>query len=95
MDVEQQSSSIVVRTNQNGKDNVTVSVTDNGPGIDDTVMSSLFEPFYTTKTEGLGMGLAISRTIIDGHRGRFWAENNNDSGATFYFTIPIAKENQL
>ena len=95
MDVEQQSSSIVVRTNQNGKDNVTVSVTDNGPGIDDTVMSSLFEPFYTTKTEGLGMGLAISRTIIDGHRGRFWAENNHDSGATFYFTIPIAKENQL
>ena len=95
MDVEQQSSSIVIRTNQNGKDNVTASVTDNGPGIDDTVMSSLFEPFYTTKTEGLGMGLTISRTIIDGHRGRFWAENNHDSGATFYFTIPIAKENQL
>jgi len=94
MGVKQKSKSIVVRTNQNSEDNVTVSVTDNGPGIDDTVMSYLFKPFYTTKKEGLGMGLAISRSIIDEHGGRLWAENNHGRGATFYFTIPTAMENQ-
>ena len=95
MNAGQKSSSIVVQTNQEDKDNVTVSVTDNGPGIGDIVMSRLFEPFYTTKKEGLGMGLSISQTIIDGHKGRLWAENNQDRGATFYFTIPIARENQV
>jgi PAS domain S-box-containing protein len=84
---------IVVRTNQEDTQSVTVSVADNGPGIEEKVMSHLFEPFYTTKKEGLGMGLAISQTIIEEHGGRLWAENNPDSGATFYFTIPIGKRN--
>jgi PAS domain S-box-containing protein len=83
---------IVLRTNQEDTQNITLSVKDNGSGIEEKAMSLLFEPFYTTKQEGLGMGLAISRTIIEGHGGRLWAENNPDSGATFYFTIPIAKE---
>jgi signal transduction histidine kinase len=56
-------------------------------------MSHLFEPFYTTKKEGLGMGLAISRTIIEESDGRLWAKNNPDGGATFYFTLPVSREN--
>jgi PAS domain S-box-containing protein len=91
MDAEVKLRTIVVRTNQEDTQNVTLSVKDNGPGIEEKAMSHLFDPFYTTKKEGLGMGLAISRTIIEEHRGSLWAENNPDSGATFYFTIPIAK----
>ena len=87
------SRTIMLRTNQENTQNVILTVKDNGPGISEEVMKSLFEPFYTTKPEGLGMGLAISRSIIEEHRGRLWAENNPDGGATFYFTIPIAKEN--
>jgi two-component system sensor kinase FixL len=94
MSETQKSGSITVLTNQNNKDNVTVSVADNGPGIDGTVMPRLFEPFYTTKKEGLGMGLAISRSIIDGHGGHLWAENNRTRGATVSFTIPVAREDQ-
>jgi len=82
---------IVVRTSREDTQSVTLSVADNGPGINDKDMDHLFEPFYTTKKEGLGMGLAISRSIIEGHGGRLWAENNPDNGVTFYFTVPITK----
>lgn len=84
------SRTIVIRTIHKHSE-VTISVKDNGPGIEEKAMGRLFEPFYTTKKEGLGMGLAISRSIVEEHGGRLWAENNPDSGATFYFTIPIGK----
>jgi len=83
---------IIVQTSQKDTHNVTVAIKDNGPGIDEQVMDRLFEPFYTTKQEGLGMGLTISRSIIEAHKGNLWAENNPDHGATFYFTIPVFKE---
>jgi two-component system sensor kinase FixL len=51
-------------------------------------LAKIFQAFYTTKRQGLGMGLPISRSIIEAHKGRLWAENNADRGATFYFTIP-------
>jgi signal transduction histidine kinase len=55
-------------------------------------LDKIFQPFYTTKREGLGMGLSICRSIIQAHGGHLWAENNFDHGATFYFTMPIAGE---
>jgi two-component system sensor kinase FixL len=68
------------------------SVSDLGPGIEAGKLGHLFEPFYTTKPNGLGMGLSISRTIVEAHGGRIWAENNARAGATFYFTLPPAEE---
>ena len=69
---------------------VKVSVRDFGAGIDQTHRDKLFEPFYTTKPGGMGMGLAISTRIIHAHGGLIGAENNSDGGATFYFTLPAA-----
>jgi signal transduction histidine kinase len=65
-------------------------VSDNGPGIDPQTVHLVFDPFSTTKPEGMGMGLAISRSIIDAHGGRLWTEANDPYGATFQFTLPIA-----
>ncbi len=68
---------------------VTIEVQDNGAGIDREKLSSrIFEPFITSKRDGLGMGLAICRSIIDRHGGKIWAENNRDRGATFSITLP-------
>ena len=67
---------------------VKVSVRDFGAGIDEAHREKLFEPFYTTKPDGMGMGLAISERIIQAHGGSIGAENNPDRGATFYFTLP-------
>lgn len=72
------------------KDNITVFVRDRGEGIKEK--DKIFLPFYTTKPEGMGMGLSITKTIIEEHQGKLWAENNPDGGSTFYFTIPAVKE---
>ena len=82
--------SIAIGTGPCDGQSVILSISDNGPGIDEEGMGHLFEPFYTTKKEGLGMGLAISRSIVEQHGGRLWAENNSDVGVTFNFTIPIS-----
>ncbi|NTV43597.1 MAG: hypothetical protein HGA63_09895, partial [Syntrophobacteraceae bacterium] len=73
---------------------VKVSVTDSGTGIDEHHVDRLFEPFYTTKPGGMGMGLAISQTIVKAHGGRMGAHNHPEGGATFYFTLPIDREGQ-
>jgi len=67
---------------------VGVSVRDAGVGIPAEKMDHIFNAFFTTKTGGTGMGLAISRTIIESHGGRLWATINPDHGATFHFTLP-------
>jgi PAS domain S-box-containing protein len=64
-----------------------VSVRDRGIGISGAKVDKIFEPFYTTKRDGLGMGLSISRSIIEAHGGRLWVENNQERGTTFHFTI--------
>jgi PAS domain S-box-containing protein len=76
-------------TDRSEPDAVHISVQDTGAGIKPQENEHLFEPFYTTKPNGLGMGLAISRSIVEAHGGRLWAEPNNGRGATFQFTMPI------
>jgi signal transduction histidine kinase len=68
---------------------VRVAVSDNGPGIDPQTAHHLFDAFSTTKPDGMGMGLTISRSIIEAHGGRLWTEANDEFGATFQFTLPI------
>jgi signal transduction histidine kinase len=70
---------------------VHVSVRDRGPGIDPSHLACVFDAFYTTKSGGVGMGLSICRSIIDGHGGRLWAEANEPRGAVFRFTLPGAQ----
>jgi len=71
---------------------VEIAVSDTGHGIAAEKLAHVFDPFFTTKPDGMGMGLPISRTIVESHGGRLWAENNNDTGATFRFTLPQAEE---
>nr|WP_295112700.1 PAS domain S-box protein [uncultured Caulobacter sp.] len=71
-----------------------VSVADTGPGIADAVMERLFQPFMTTKPQGMGVGLSISRSIIEAHGGRIWAQANPGGGALFRFTLPPAEHHQ-
>jgi signal transduction histidine kinase len=79
---------LVIRTLADGAGLVGVAVDDAGPGIADNDAERIFEPLYTTKTEGIGMGLAIVRTIVDAHGGRITAANNAKGGATFQFMLP-------
>ncbi|MBS1212190.1 MAG: multi-sensor signal transduction histidine kinase [Proteobacteria bacterium] len=82
---------VTVRAQRHGQDEIEVAVEDSGPGIAPERLGRLFEPFFTTKANGMGIGLAISRTIIEAHGGRIWAENNAVEGATFRFTLPLAE----
>ena len=79
---------VVVRAQAKDAGIVEISVRDRGTGLTGDSLSKIFQPFYTTKREGLGMGLPISRSILEAHGGRLWAKNNLDRGATFYFTVP-------
>ena len=82
-------SQLVVRSARDAANGVLVAVSDSGPGLDAKGLDRLFEAFYTTKTQGLGLGLAISRRIIEAHGGRLWASANTPRGAVFQFTLPV------
>jgi C4-dicarboxylate-specific signal transduction histidine kinase len=84
---------LLIRSGTAESQRVLVSVRDSGPGLDPRTLDRLFTPFYTTKPQGMGMGLAICRSIIDAHGGRLWAMANDDRGATFQFTLPTGSEN--
>ena len=90
--IEDRPRTLRVRTEMHGSENVKLSVQDAGVGLDPRAMEKLFEAFYTTKAHGLGIGLAISRSIIESHKGQLWAMPNEGPGATFGFSIPCATQ---
>jgi signal transduction histidine kinase len=77
-----------IATKQEGDDEIRLSVQDVGVGIDPQNIDKIFDAFHTTKSDGMGIGLSVSRSIIEGHRGRLWAIPNDGAGATFSFAIP-------
>jgi C4-dicarboxylate-specific signal transduction histidine kinase len=83
---------LVVGSGKDDSHGVFVTVRDSGPGLDMESSDRLFNPFYTTKPEGMGMGLSICRSIIEAHGGRIWAAPNSPRGATFHFTLPLHHE---
>ncbi len=84
---------LTVYTHLNGKNanepEAQVTVADTGPGLKPSNIDNLFQPFYTTKTNGMGMGLSISRSIIDAHGGKLWLDSQNNNETQFHFTLPI------
>jgi PAS domain S-box-containing protein len=85
---------VILRVEPDDAGAVKVAVRDRGIGLSRDQLDKIFQPFYTTKRDGLGMGLSISHSIVTDHRGRLWAENNPDRGATFYFTVPVEKRDE-
>jgi signal transduction histidine kinase len=71
---------------------VVVAVKDSGPGLTPDSLERIFDPFYSNKPDGMGMGLAICRSIVEAHGGRLWVEANEPRGAVFRFTLPMAKQ---
>jgi signal transduction histidine kinase len=90
-DAQRPVSRITVRTARVGAE-VEVTVTDSGHGVDPSDLPKIFDSFFTTKKEGMGLGLSIARSILEGHGGRIWAENGQEGGATFHFIIPTERD---
>jgi signal transduction histidine kinase len=89
------SGTISIKAERMDGGDVSISVTDTGSGIDPAIMPRLFTKFATKSHKGTGLGLYISKAIVEAHGGKIWAENNKDGrGATFTFTLPIQKLNQ-
>jgi signal transduction histidine kinase len=83
---------LVITTRNLEPDQVQVTVEDAGTGLDPSALDKIFDPFYTTKPGGMGMGLSISRSIIEAHGGRLWAEAKDGPGTMFHFTLPTSRE---
>src|SRR5207249_3886365 len=89
-DTQSENRSIRIRTAR--VDNFAeLSVSDRGPGIPEDKLKEIFEPFVTSKTEGMGMGLSIARTIVEVHNGQIWAKNRDHGGASFRIRLPIVR----
>ena len=83
---------VTVRTGPSKDHKVMIAVRDCGEGLKSEQLDEIFQPFYTTKDNGLGLGLAISHSIVEAHGGRLWAQNNPERGATICFTVPLCEE---
>ncbi len=90
--VEDRSRQLLIKTRREGDDRVRLSVQDAGTGVNPQDFERLFEAFFTTKSGGMGIGLSVSRSIIERHHGRLWAEPNDGPGVTFSFSIPSGPE---
>jgi signal transduction histidine kinase len=82
---------LMLRSGFDSPENVMVMVEDSGPGIDPENLERIFDPFFSTKSEGMGLGLAICRSIIEAHGGRLWATSKAGRGAAFHLTLPIGE----
>jgi signal transduction histidine kinase len=80
---------LLISTQKDASNAVLVALRDSGPGLDPESLGRLFDPFYTTKPSGMGMGLSICRSIIEAHGGKIWATANQPRGAAFHFTLPV------
>jgi C4-dicarboxylate-specific signal transduction histidine kinase len=92
VNVEDRPRQLLIRTQREADDRVRLSVQDAGSGVNPQELERLFEAFYTTKSAGMGIGLSVSRSIIERHHGRLWAEPNDGPGVTFLFSIPCGLE---
>jgi len=86
---------LMIAINPDGPTHVRVSVADSGSGISPDITEQLFQPFVTTKRHGMGVGLSISRTIVEAHGGRIWAEPNPQGGTIFNFTLAAVNEGDV
>src|SRR4030095_9444667 len=86
--VSERARQLVITIRNVDADHVQVTVQDAGTGLDPNTLGRIFDAFYTTKPGGMGMGLSISRSILQSHGGRLWATPNEDPGATLHFTLP-------
>lgn len=92
--VHERARTLTIVSRKEGVDAVVIEVRDSGIGLDPDGAERIFDAFYTTKADGLGMGLAISRSIVKAHGGRLWANANQHHGAVFSISLPIAEETQ-
>jgi signal transduction histidine kinase len=83
---------VMIRSRRHQLDQVLVAVQDSGVGIDRENLGKIFDTFYTTTPHGMGMGLAISRSIVENHGGELWAVPNDSAGMTFQFALPVESE---
>ena len=83
---------VLIQTHLNNHDDIEIRVTDNGSGIDEAQQEKILTPFYTTKSAGMGMGLSISRSIIEAHEGVLYFNSKPEEGATFYVTLPVKRK---
>jgi PAS domain S-box-containing protein len=88
IDVDDRPREMMIRSEREGGDRVRLTVQDAGVGVEPQAVDKLFDAFYTTKSDGMGIGLSVSRSIIENHHGRLWAAANDGPGATFAFSIP-------
>ena len=86
---------LAVSTHRDGPDAVEVVVADRGHGIAPDKLSGIFQSFFSTKTDGMGIGLSIARSIVESHRGRIWAENRKGGGAAFHFTVKLVHGEEM
>lgn len=80
---------LMIRVREHDRDHALVAVQDSGVGIPPDQLDRVFNAFFTTKADGMGMGLSICRSIVEGHGGRLWASCNDGAGVTFQFTVPF------